>query len=171
MVLLSWPYFLVSTQLGEPSVSVETLVLVSVCHQSGDESPFFWVLVVEFNKFLVFFGSPGLHFPLLQVCIFLFYFKFENTSIVIWRSHYRFFHHFINIEEFKWPFINIIYSSFYLYLPILHRCQVVKSSHNFNPLLFSIIFPSFLTIFLKFDKIRAFRSFCPYFLQFNQRKT
>ena len=80
---------------------MEALVLVSVVHESGDESPFLRVLIIELDKPVVFFGSPGLDLSLLEVGVFLFDFKFENTAFVIWRSQDCFFHDFINIEDFR----------------------------------------------------------------------
>ena len=46
-ILMGGPYFLVSARLGEPTVPVETLVLVSVVHKGGDGAPFLGVVLVK----------------------------------------------------------------------------------------------------------------------------
>ncbi len=58
-------------QLRQPPVAMQALVLISVLHQGCNVSPPFRVSLVELQKLVVLFGSPGFDFPFSDVLIFL----------------------------------------------------------------------------------------------------
>lgn len=60
------------SELGDSSVAVETLVLVSVGHEGSDDCPLFGEVLVKLNEVLILFGSPGLNLSLLGVEVLLF---------------------------------------------------------------------------------------------------
>ena len=60
-----------SSELGNPAVAVEALILVSIDHEGSDDCPFFGVFVVKVNEVLIFFRGPCFYFPFFGVEVFL----------------------------------------------------------------------------------------------------
>lgn len=69
------------SELGDPSVAMETLIFVSVDHEGGDDGPFFGVFVVELYEVLIFFRGPGFNFAFFGVEVFLFDFEIDLESV------------------------------------------------------------------------------------------
>ena len=61
-VLMRWPNFFVSSCLGKSTISMETLVFISVIHESSYGAPFLGMFLVKFEEKSVFLGSPCFDF-------------------------------------------------------------------------------------------------------------
>ena len=67
LILFSWPNLFMGTQLWEPPVSVETLIFISVLHETCNNAPFLGVLLVKFDQLIIFFWAPSLYFSFFRV--------------------------------------------------------------------------------------------------------
>ena len=102
-ILFRRPYFSVDSELGESSVSMETLVLIAVSHKGGDTCPLFGVFLMQFDKLVILLGAPSFDFTFFGISVFMFDFELEFFAILSgnWdnKLSFHFFYFFIFIIE------------------------------------------------------------------------
>ena len=90
-------------KLGDPPVAVKALILVSVGHEGGDDSPFFREIKVELYEVLIFLWSPCLDFSFFGVEVFLFDLKVDFKAIEsldgLGKLSWLIFFHIYTLEE------------------------------------------------------------------------
>lgn len=59
-------------ELRYPAIAMETLVLIPVVHERGNQCPFFGVLIVKLYEMLVLIWGPGFNFAFFGVKVLLF---------------------------------------------------------------------------------------------------
>ena len=75
------------SQLGDPPIAVQTLVLVAVLHEGGNKCPLFGVQAIEVQQDGIFFLRPGLYPPLSGMRALLFYFHVDPHPIMPLNGH------------------------------------------------------------------------------------
>ena len=80
-------------KLREATITVEALVLIAFFHKGGYICPFLGILLVEFQKLVVFLTGPGLHFALVDVLVLLFDFHIDVFSLLGQQANHKLFLH------------------------------------------------------------------------------
>lgn len=81
-ILLGGPYLSVNTKLGQTTISVKALILISVTHESSYTGPFLRVFLIQLNKLIILFSAPCFYFSFFSVSIFMCNLKFKFFSIL-----------------------------------------------------------------------------------------
>lgn len=84
LIFLGGPYLSIDTKLGQTTIPVKTLILISITHESSNICPFFWVSFVQLNKLIILFSAPCFYFSFFGVSVFVFDLKFKFFSVKCW---------------------------------------------------------------------------------------